>query len=75
LSEGSTRVDVPTLRGKLRESKFGPSARLLPRQKQAVVELAPRYRVDWWRKEHIGRPAGAAVAATGWMAADPYEGQ
>lgn len=73
LSEGLTRVDVPTLRGKLREAKFGPSAHLLPRQRQAVVELAPRYRVDWWRKEHIGRPAGAAAAGTGWVAADPNE--
>jgi hypothetical protein len=75
LSEGFTRVDVPTARGLLREAKFGPSADLSHRQRQAVKELAPKYRVDWWLKEHVGRPVGAAAAATGWLAADPPKGR
>ncbi len=51
---GYTLPDQRTLRGKLIESKFGGSADLTPRQKQAYRELGDQYRVDHILPEDVG---------------------
>jgi hypothetical protein len=63
VSGGRTYVDIPTVRGGLTESKFGPFARLRPRQREAQQEYGDRYRVDQWTPKHVGHIAGGAAAA------------
>jgi hypothetical protein len=60
---GKTIRDHVTWRGKSVEAKFGPTARLRPRQREAQRELGDRYRVDRWLPHHVGRISGAATAA------------
>jgi hypothetical protein len=60
---GFTRADHVTTRGQFVESKFGPGARLTPRQREAQQKLGSNYRVDRWGPQHIGLGAGAATGA------------
>ncbi|MEO8113605.1 MAG: hypothetical protein ABI655_04425 [Phenylobacterium sp.] len=62
---GYTYPDQVTRKGRIVEAKFGPRARLSPRQRQAQQEFGPRYRVDHWQPHHVGRGAGAAAAGAG----------
>jgi hypothetical protein len=45
------------------DAKFGPGARLTPRQREARQKLGPNYRVDRWGPQHVGLGAGAATGA------------
>jgi hypothetical protein len=69
VSGGKTIVDIPTMRGNYVEAKLGRYARPSPRQREAQVEYAPRYRVDRWQDHHVGRITGVGAAAAGW----PFE--
>lgn len=66
LSRGSTRVDHVTKSGRPVEAKFGYSATLSPRQKQAVTEL-DGYRIDHF----LPRDMGKLVALPGTAIASP----
>ena len=59
---GRTIRDHVTLRGGSVEAKFGPTARLSPRQREAQEELGSLYRVDRWQPHHVGRITGGAGA-------------
>ena len=70
LSKGYTRADHMTRSGRVVESKFGPKATLSGRQRQAVDELGPAYRVDRWLSEHVSRPIGVAISSIGLATSD-----
>ncbi|HVY34210.1 MAG TPA: hypothetical protein VG960_07290, partial [Caulobacteraceae bacterium] len=73
LTRGYTRTDHATAKGLWVEAKFGPKARLLPRQNQAQVELGPQYRVDWWLPKHVGYLGGGTAGLGGLLSAGQNE--
>ena len=60
-----TVADLTTLRRRIIEAKFGPTASLSPAQRRAVRELLARYRVDWWMPRDVGRLTGASAGSAG----------
>lgn len=59
---GDTVIDHATDSGSVIEAKFGRWARLSRRQIEAMLQYGPRYRVDWWLPEHVGRAVGGPLA-------------
>lgn len=59
---GHTVLDQITRAEKFVEAKFGPTARLSRRQRQAQAQYGDRYRVDHWQPHHVGRITGGVGA-------------
>jgi hypothetical protein len=77
LQRGHTIADHETLRGRVVEAKFGPTAKLTPAQTRAQVQFGDRYRYDHWYPEDLF-PIGAAVPPAFnalVRAASPYAGR
>lgn len=64
---GRTVIDHVTRAGKFVEAKFGPTARLSQRQRQAQALYGDSYRVDRWQPYHVGRITGGAGAGAAWL--------
>jgi hypothetical protein len=63
---GYTVPDLRTSLGQIVESKFGPKARLSPRQLQAYQEPLPNFRIDQSLPQDVGAIAGFPAAQYGY---------